>query len=208
MWKLNRQLCCRFPWEYTRTNLIENYYKFASTQHTIGHDLGQRVKIIQKRNRWADLKILSWKVSFCGFMESQERILQLDHFCSHWSIKLLMKFFAPIMRYRELSERKEYCDSLVLIYSYISSFNKPICKGHQFLFAKTVHEPKSSVLPPCSKWLVPSKTIFITLNNISLFFCLFFRRIAKPNGCDSGRGTVLWPASSPLSRAFSIPRLC
>ena len=35
MWKLNRQLCCRFPWEYTRTNLIENYYKFAWTQHTI-----------------------------------------------------------------------------------------------------------------------------------------------------------------------------
>ena len=25
----------------------------------IGHDLGQRVRIIQKRNRWADLKILS-----------------------------------------------------------------------------------------------------------------------------------------------------
>ena len=46
-----------------------------------------------------DLKILSWKVSFCGFMESQERILQLDHFCSHWSIKLPLKFFAPIMRY-------------------------------------------------------------------------------------------------------------
>ena len=68
----------------------------------IGHDLGQRVRIIQKRNRWADLKILSWKVSFCGFMESQERILQLDHFCSHWSIKLPMKFFAPIMRYRTL----------------------------------------------------------------------------------------------------------
>ena len=65
----------------------------------IGHDLGQRVKIIQKRNRWVDLKILSWKVSFCGFKESQERILQLDHFCSHWSIKLPMKFFAPIMRY-------------------------------------------------------------------------------------------------------------
>ena len=65
----------------------------------IGHDLGQRVRIIQKRNHWADLKILSWKVSFCGFMESQERILQLDHFCSHWSIKLPMKFFAPIMRY-------------------------------------------------------------------------------------------------------------
>ena len=32
-------------------------------------------------------------------MESQERILQLDNFCSHWSIKLPMKFFAPIMRY-------------------------------------------------------------------------------------------------------------
>ena len=65
----------------------------------IGHDLGQRVRIIQKRNRGADLKILSWKVSFCGFMESQERILQLDHSCSHWWIKLPMKFFAPIMRY-------------------------------------------------------------------------------------------------------------
>ena len=25
--------------------------------------------------------------------------MQLDHFCSHWSIKLPMKFFAPIMRY-------------------------------------------------------------------------------------------------------------
>ena len=25
----------------------------------IGHDLGQRVKIIKKRNRWVDLKILS-----------------------------------------------------------------------------------------------------------------------------------------------------
>ena len=68
----------------------------------IGHDLGQRVRIIQKRNRWVDLKILSWKVSFCGFKESQERILQLDHFCSHWSIKLPMKFFAPIMRYNKV----------------------------------------------------------------------------------------------------------
>ena len=56
----------------------------------------------QKRNRWVDLKILSWKVSFCGFKESQERILQLDHFCSHWSIKLPMKFFAPIMRYSRI----------------------------------------------------------------------------------------------------------
>ena len=25
--------------------------------------------------------------------------MQLDHFCSHWWIKLPMKFFAPIMRY-------------------------------------------------------------------------------------------------------------
>ena len=33
-------------------------------------------------------------------MESQETILQLDNFFSHWSIKLPMKFFAPIMRYR------------------------------------------------------------------------------------------------------------
>ena len=30
--------------------------RFASI---IGHDLGQRVRIIQKRNHWADLKILS-----------------------------------------------------------------------------------------------------------------------------------------------------
>ena len=37
-------------------------------------------------------------------MESQERILQLDHFCSHWSIKLPMKFFAPIMRYWDLTQ--------------------------------------------------------------------------------------------------------
>ena len=74
--------------------------KFISVKlETTGHDLGQRVRIIQKRNRWADLKILSWKVSFCGFMESQESILQLDHSCSHWWIKLPMKFFAPIMRY-------------------------------------------------------------------------------------------------------------
>ena len=35
-------------------------------------------------------------------MESQERILLLDHFCSHRSIKLPMKFFAPIMRYCKL----------------------------------------------------------------------------------------------------------
>ena len=34
---------------------------------------GQRVRIIQKRNRCNDLKILSWKVSFWGFMESQEK---------------------------------------------------------------------------------------------------------------------------------------
>ena len=26
--------------------------------------------------------------------------MQLDHFCSHWLIKLPLKFFAPIMRYR------------------------------------------------------------------------------------------------------------
>ena len=71
--------------------------------HAKGHDLGQRVRIIQKRNCWVDLKILYWKVSFCGFKESQERILQLDHFCSHWSIKLPIKFFAPIMRYTTLT---------------------------------------------------------------------------------------------------------
>ena len=59
-----------------------------------------------KKHHWVDLKILSWKVSFCGFKESQERILQLDHFCSHWSIKLPMKFFAPIMRYRYEIRRK------------------------------------------------------------------------------------------------------
>ena len=29
------------------------------THVSIGHDLGQRVRIIQKRNRWADLKMLS-----------------------------------------------------------------------------------------------------------------------------------------------------
>ena len=59
-------------------------YQNNTTTLSIGHDLGQRVRIIQKRNRFkiidlADLKILSLKVSFCGFMESQERIL-------HWII--------------------------------------------------------------------------------------------------------------------------
>ena len=76
-----------------------------------GHDLGLRVRIIQKRNCWVDLKILSWKVSFCGFKESQERILLLDHFCSHWSIKLPMKFFAPIMRYNKFSLAESRCIS-------------------------------------------------------------------------------------------------
>ena len=31
--------------------------------------------------------------------------MQLDHFCSHWSIKLTMKFFAPIMRYAKRGGR-------------------------------------------------------------------------------------------------------
>ena len=30
----------------------------------IGHDLGQRVRIIQKRNRWADFKIIPEKFPF------------------------------------------------------------------------------------------------------------------------------------------------
>ena len=59
----------------------------------IGHDLGQRVRIIQKRNRSVDLKILSWKVSFCGFKESQGRNLQLDHSCSHSKIVLAKMLF-------------------------------------------------------------------------------------------------------------------
>ena len=84
-------------WKYT--HMWINLSTYLVLIYVIGHDLGQKVRVIQKINRWSDLKILSWKVSFCGFMKSQERILQLDHFCRHWSIKLPMKFFAPIMRY-------------------------------------------------------------------------------------------------------------
>ena len=32
--------------------------------------------------------------------------MQLDHFCSHWLIKLPMKFFAPIMRYKATNVQK------------------------------------------------------------------------------------------------------
>ena len=49
--------------------------------------------------------------------------MQLDHFCSHWSIKLPMKFFAPIMRYwKDISFGRRaisifHCEFIVLPFS-------------------------------------------------------------------------------------------
>ena len=44
---------------YTKTLFLGCLYMLGIRVSPIGHDLGQRVRIIQKRNRWVDLKILS-----------------------------------------------------------------------------------------------------------------------------------------------------
>ena len=87
--------------------------------------------------------------------------------------------------------QKEKNFVVFLDYSFTTTFQASI---NQFARAISFFLPRryvsqSLALPPCSKWLVPSKTIFITLNNISLFFCLFSRCIAKPSGYDSGRSS-------------------
>ena len=57
-------------------------------------------------------------------MESQERILQSDHFCSHWLIKLPMKFFAPNMRYWQKSPSSSKSQIFLPIFPDLFRINK------------------------------------------------------------------------------------
>ena len=80
-------------------------------------------------------------------MESQERILHSDHFCSHWLIKLSMKFFAPISDHALYRQRREeeidkfdafWIGELCTLYNYEglipASYFLGVCEGLRALF--------------------------------------------------------------------------